>query len=106
VGRCQNVDARTFPPLRFVTDTVDLAMMPTTERYGELVADLEAETAYLCEAQMMGVAGQPFTNQAGLLGNKSKMALIATATGLGNSEQTLVDFPGLKFFALRDLFSS
>ena len=62
VRHCQSVDAGTLPPLSFVTGAVDLAVVSAAERYGELVADLEAETAYLREAQMMGVAGQPFTD--------------------------------------------
>ena len=66
-------------------------MMSAAERYGELVAYLEAETASLCEAQVVGVAGQPFTDQAGLFGNKSKVDLVAKATRLRNVEQTLVD---------------
>ena len=50
VRYCQSVDAGVLPPLGFVTDTVDFAMMSAAERYGELVAYLEAETAYLREA--------------------------------------------------------
>jgi hypothetical protein len=82
----QSVNAGAFPPLSFLANAVDLTMMSAAERYGELVADLEAETADLREAQMMSVAGQPFTDQAGLFGNKSKMVLVTTATRLGNSE--------------------
>ena len=53
----QSVDAGVLPPSSLVTGTVDLAMMSAAERYGELVAYLEAEAASLREAQMVGVAG-------------------------------------------------
>ena len=57
VRHFQSVDAGVLPPFGFVTDTVDFAMVSAAEWYGKLVADLEAETAYLRKAQMMGVAG-------------------------------------------------
>src|SRR5664280_1242299 len=81
-------------------------MMSAAQRYGELVAYLEAETTSLCESQMVGVAGQPFTDQAGLFGDKSKVGLIAKTTGLRNSEQALVDSARLSFLAWRSLLNS
>lgn len=54
---CQSVDAGVLPPLSFVADAVDLAVMSAAEWYRELVADLEAEPARLREPQMVGIAG-------------------------------------------------
>ena len=53
----QSVDPGVLPPKGLLTGSVDLAMMSAAQRYGELVAYLEAETTRLCEAQVMGVAG-------------------------------------------------
>jgi hypothetical protein len=102
----QSVDAGVLPPSSLVTGAVDLAMMSAAQRYGELVAYLEAETASLREAQMMGVAGPPFTDQAGLFGDKSKVDLVAKATGLRNGEQALVDSARSSFLTLRSLLNS
>ena len=82
----QSVDAGALPPSCLVTSAVDLAMMSAAQRYSELVAYLETKTASLREAQMVGVAGQPFTDQAGLFGDKSKVDLVAEATRLRNGE--------------------
>ena len=85
------VDSDRAPPFLFKTGAVNLAMMSAAQRNREFIADLEAETAWLREAQMMGIAGLPTTDQAGLFGNKSQMGPIADATRLRNSELTLVD---------------
>ncbi len=50
VSYYQSVDAGILPPSSFVSGAVDLAMLSTAERYGELVAHLEAKTASLREA--------------------------------------------------------
>ena len=85
------VDARCGPPAGFVSGAVQLAMMSTAERHGELVADLEAETAGLREAQMVGIAGLPGTDQAWLFGDELKVVLIAVAAQLGKGQHALVD---------------
>jgi hypothetical protein len=56
------VDTRGHPPSELVTGTVHLAMMSAAEGYGKLVAHLEAETAWLREAQMVGIAGLSSTD--------------------------------------------
>ena len=85
------VDARGGPPAGFVAGAVQLAMMSTAEWHGELVADLEAKTAGLREAQMVGIAGLPGTDQAWLFGDESKVVLIAVAAQLGKRQHALVD---------------
>jgi hypothetical protein len=92
-----------LPPSSFVTGAVDLAMMSAAERYGELVAYLETETATLREAQMVGVAGQSCTDQAGLPGDKPKVDLIAKATRLRNGKQALIDCMRYTHFGWRSL---
>jgi hypothetical protein len=97
------VDAGVNPPSQLVACTVHLAMMSAAERHGELVAHLEAETAWLREAQMVGIAGLSSTDQAGLFGYKSKVDLIANATGLGKGERVLVNSARYSFFACGSL---
>ena len=49
------INAGVFPPCGFIATAVDLAMMSPAQRHGELIADLAAERAVLCEAKMMGI---------------------------------------------------
>jgi hypothetical protein len=51
------IDSFCAPPIGFVAGAVQFAMMATAQRYGEFVADLEAETAGLRKAHMVGIAG-------------------------------------------------
>ena len=68
------------PPVRFLTRPVQFAMVCPAQRYCEFVADLEAEAAGLREPQMVGIAGLPPADQAGLIGDKPEMGLVARAT--------------------------
>src|ERR1019366_2114204 len=54
---------------------------------------------------MVGVAGQPCTDQAGLFGDKSKVDLVAEATRLRNGGEALVDSERYSFLACRNLHS-
>jgi len=51
----QGLDACPAPPCGFVAVSVDLAVMQTANRYGELVADLSPERTGLGKAQVMRV---------------------------------------------------
>jgi len=44
-----------LPPRGFIAAAVHLAMMPTTQGHGELIADLATECPALGEAQMVRV---------------------------------------------------
>ena len=87
----QRIDIAPLPPCGFVTMPVQLAMMATAERYGEFVADFEAETPCSRKAHMVGIAGLPGTDQARLFGDKPKVVLIAMAARLGEGQHALVD---------------
>jgi hypothetical protein len=52
----KRIDLQVFPPSRFITCLMQLPVMPTTERYGELIADFQANAARLGESKMMRVA--------------------------------------------------
>ena len=55
-----------LPPSHFVAGLVQLPVMPTAERHGELIADFQANAARLRKSQMMWVARLPTTDQARL----------------------------------------
>jgi hypothetical protein len=54
-GSHKRVYSRLPPPQSFVTAAMDLTMVRTTERHRELVADLAAEPARLCKAEVVWV---------------------------------------------------
>ena len=56
-------------------------MMDAAERHHKLVARLAAECARLHEPQMMRIGRFTGTQEARLLGDKSKMLLVAVAPG-------------------------
>ena len=85
------VDALVAHHLASLPARCSFAMMATAERHGEFVADLEAETSGLRKPQMMGIAGLPGTDQAGLPGDKAEVGLVAVAAQLGKGQHALVD---------------
>ena len=91
----ERINASRRPPLRFVASAVQFAMMSTAERYGEFIADLEAKSSGLGETQMVGVAGLPAADHAGLFGDKAKVNFVALSAWLGKGQHAFVDcFPG------------
>ena len=70
-------------------------MVATAERNSELVADLAAQRPALGKAQVMGIAGLPATNQAGLLGDMPEVAAIANPPDHGQGKGGFVDRLGL-----------
>ena len=70
------LDADSRPPIDFLAGPVQLPMMRATQRHRELVADLEAEPAGLCEPQMVRVAGLAAADEAGLFGHKAQVLLV------------------------------
>ena|ERR1700733_1413574 len=88
VGR---INPRSLPPRSFIAATVNLAMVPATQRHGELIADLAAQRTALRKAQVVGVAGLTATDQAGLLSDEADMIAIADAPRFGVSKDRFVD---------------
>ena len=66
VGNGQRLNAELRPPADFIAGLVQIAMVRAAERHGVLIADLQAQTSGLCEAQMMGVRRLTPTNDTGL----------------------------------------
>jgi hypothetical protein len=69
------------PPRRFVAAAMNLAMVSSTQRHGERVADLASEGAALGKSQVMGIRGQSAADQARMLGNRSNMFPIPDGVG-------------------------
>ena len=70
--------------------------MGSAQGDSEFVAHFSAERPRLHEAKMVGIGRLSPTYEAGALGNKSEMLLIAVASRLGNREGALVDMFGLE----------
>jgi hypothetical protein len=51
----RRIDTGLPPPCGFIAAAMDLAVVPSAKRHGELIAHLTAECAVLSEAQMMGI---------------------------------------------------
>ena len=55
-----------FPPRLLIASLMQLSMMPTAERHGELIADFETDRPWLRKAQMMRIGRLPPADQARL----------------------------------------
>ena|ERR1700730_188755 len=85
------IEAELLPPRGFIAVTMQLAMMSTAQRDGELVTDPAAQCSVLRKTQMMGVARLTSADHASLLRDKSHMIAIANAPRLRMSEDGFVD---------------
>jgi hypothetical protein len=70
LGRCGRINTGVLPPFRFVTATVNLAMVTAAEWDRQFIAHLSPECPVLCKAKVMRVSRLPATHEAGLLGNE------------------------------------
>jgi hypothetical protein len=81
---------------------VNLAMMSTAERDGELIADLEAQGSGLGKPQVMRIGRLPAADETGLRGNKPQVAFVSQPFGLGNGQNALIDLRSEKAGCCRD----
>src|SRR5271169_2343539 len=88
------IDRDLLPPSSFIAASMDLTVMSTTQRHGELIADLAPERPALREAQMVGVRGASTAYQTWLFGNKLEMVLVANAPRLRVDQPAFVDAMG------------
>jgi hypothetical protein len=79
------------PPRSLIAVLVNLAMVSSTQRHGELIADLSAECPALRKAQVMGIAGLAPANQTRLLGHMSDVIAVANPARLRQCQHTFVD---------------
>jgi hypothetical protein len=71
--------------------------MGSAQGDSEFVAHFSAERPRLHEAKMMGIGGLSPTYDAGVLGDKSEMLLVAVPSRLGNREGAIIDMFGFNF---------
>jgi hypothetical protein len=76
------IDADGLPPGCFIAAIVQLSMMETAERNGELVADFAAQGTGLSGAEMMGICGLPAAHDAGLRGYERQVVLVPSSARL------------------------
>jgi hypothetical protein len=78
-GDLQCFDLEPVPPGNLIACLMQLPVMSAAERDGELVADLDPQGAWLCEAQVMRVAWMAPAYKARLGSDKTKMGFVAAA---------------------------
>ena len=66
LGNLQGVDFQILPPGHFIAGLMQLPMMTTAERYGELVADFETQRSELRKPQVMRIGGLPAADETRL----------------------------------------
>ena len=101
-GDANRIDLQVFPPYQFVSSLMQLPVMPTTERYGELIADLQANRARLRKSKMMRIARLSSADQARLRCDELQMRLVSQPFGFSDGELALVDPTGTRIDPVRD----
>ena len=81
-GERHRVDLDRMPPSGLVALSVKLAMVDTTERNRELIADLAAEGARLSKAEMVRIARGAAAHDTGLPCDELAVLLVAQSDAL------------------------
>jgi hypothetical protein len=77
-SRCFDwIHFESLPPLAFVADTVQLAMMGAAKRHRELIADFAPQCSGLREAEMVGIARLAAADETWLGGDKVQVVLVS-----------------------------
>jgi hypothetical protein len=76
-GRNCRIKTGFLPPRRFIAIAMNLAMVPSTQRDSELIADLAPHCPALCEAQVVGIRGLTAAIQTRLLGYTSDVIAVS-----------------------------
>jgi hypothetical protein len=80
-------------------------MMATAQRYGEFVADLEAEPSGLRKPHMVGIAGRRAQIRQGCLATKRRWILLRWRRGSGKAS-TLLSIASRAVFAVAGCIAS
>ena len=91
LGNRQWIDTQIIPPVDFLASLMELPMMDTAERNGELVADLEPQRPGLGKAQVMGIGWRAAAQKAWLRCDKSQMLSVAMASGVTKRQHASVN---------------
>jgi hypothetical protein len=87
----QGIEIVFCPPIPFVAEAVDLAMVCSAQRDSEVITHLAAERPRLGEGQVVRIGGLPATKDASVRGNEFQMRLVAVASRFADRKYTLVD---------------
>jgi hypothetical protein len=79
------------PPYGLIAAAVDFAVVSSTQRDRELIADLPAKRAALGKSQVMSVRRESAANQAWVLGDRAYMVSVASPACLRQSQRGFVD---------------
>ena len=93
VRNSDRVDASRRPPCRLFAAPVEGAMVGAAQRHRELIADPAAQSPWLHESEVMGVARLPPTEQAWSRCNELQMGSIAVAARFAQRKAAFVDMP-------------
>ena len=74
---CQRFDPSSRPPISFLADAMQFAVMCSAQRNRELITDLLSKSAILRELEVMRVARLTSAEQARLLRDEPQMMAIA-----------------------------
>ena len=85
------IKPKLLPPRRFVTVTVNFAMMSPAQWHCEFVTDLVAERTNLREAQVVRIGRPSTANQASLFDDMPDMVAITNATWFREDQCALID---------------
>ena len=77
------IQSKPGPPSSLIAVAMELAMMSAAKGNGKLVADLAAERALLCKAQMMGVGGYSAADQTAIAHDRSDVLAVTNAPRFG-----------------------
>jgi hypothetical protein len=90
-GRNGGIYSNLPPPSGFNAGAMHLAMVPSTQGHGELIAYFAAKRPALREAQVMGFRGLAAANQKRLLGHISDVSSVQHPARLRQSQYALID---------------
>ena len=93
------IDLCLNPPRGLIAAAMNLTMMSSTQRHGELIAYLAAKGAVLGEAQMMRIRWSSSANETRLLGDKLDMVPVTKAAWFWVGQVALVDVIGNRSLA-------
>ena len=91
LGSFERVDLEILPPGFFIGGLVQLPVMTAAERYRELIADFQANAAWLRKSQMMRVARLSSADKTRLGCDELEMRLVTQPLGFSDGELALID---------------
>jgi hypothetical protein len=88
------IDVLTLPPCLLIAGTMQLAMMPPTQRDGELITDLSPHGATLRQAEVVWIRRLPPANKTSLLSDQPEVLSVPNLSRLRQRQGGLIDSCG------------